>query len=145
MRKDAQGHPIIDNLAQVDEYLKPRNEAAAKEQVYELNERVTQIDHLAAATVMIEFINSIPKLDHWIKDVLIMRIGRPALNGKKMSYMAIAIELGMTVKEVKECEKAGIAIANEWLERVTIVEGASSNHKVGGINDTLNKIVAINN
>ncbi len=150
MRYDKLGHPIVDNLDQVDQYIDPRNKKAEKEKinldaVSEVNNGQLNIDHLSAANMMVEFIHSIPNMDHWIKDVMIMRIGRPALNGKKMSHMAIALELGMTVKEVKECEKAGVAIANAWLEKVTFIEGANGNPSIGGINDTLNKVQAMNN
>jgi len=142
MRKDAQGHPIVDNLDQVDAYLKPRNKAVEKEKLFEFKDNVLQIDHVSTANVLAEFINSIPNgaMDKWMKQILIMRIGRPALNGKKMSHLAIALELGMRVEEVKELEKIAIKICNDYLERVTLVEGARGNDNKSLLESTMERV-----
>lgn len=128
MRKDSAGHPIIDNIDQIDDYLAKRNAAVKKEKLYDMKNNVMHVDHLATASTMVEFINAMPDnvMDHWIKEIMIARIGRPALNGRKMTHLAIAIELGMRESQVKELEKIGVKICNEYLERVTLLEGSLS-------------------
>lgn len=140
---DAEGHPIVDDLDQVDQYLNQRKEDMESGKLFEENGGTITVDHVATANCLIKFINTIPKLDPWIKKILIMRLSRPLINGKPMSYLAIALELGMSEQDVKDLEIAGKKIANEWMARNTIEDGARSNESNSSINDILNQTANI--
>lgn len=145
LRLDKEGHPIVDNLDQVDDYLEKRNKDMNSGALVSGKSGTITVDHAAAADALIRFIDSIPNLDPWIKRVMIMRIGNPLLKGKKMTHLAIALELGMDVQEVIDMEKAGVAIANKWMETVTadeiIQRGQKDGNKTSLIKDTFNRMV----
>lgn len=147
LRKDKEGHPIVDDLDQVDEHIAQRKRDVESGALFRMDNGTIKVDHEAAADALINFISAIPNLDPWIKKVMFMRLGAPLIGGKrakKMSHLAIALQLGMKEKEVKDLEKAGKAIANEWMRRVTTEEiierGQKDGKKSSLINDTLNTI-----
>lgn len=141
MKYDKQGHVIIDNLDEVDIHIREREAALKKNKLFCFENGTIKVDHIATAHAMVAFINSIPKLDPWIKKVMIMRIGRPVLNGRPMSHMQIALELGMTTDEVLDLERAGVAIANEWMQKVTITDGINSSMSTDSlVNETMEKV-----
>lgn len=144
MKYDKDGHPIVDNLDEVDVHINQRKEGLKNNKLFCFENGSIKVDHLATAQAMVAFINSIPKLDPWIKKVMIMRIGRPALNGRVMSHMQIALELGMRIDEVKDLERAGVAIANEWMNKVTIMDGINSNMSNTLVEEAMNKVNDIN-
>ena len=145
MRRDSKGNIIIDNLDQIDDHIADRSKALKKDKLYMFKDGTLRIDHLAAASALIKFIESTPALDKHIKEIMIMRIGSPAMDGKKMSHVAIALAKGMNVDEVIFMEKVGIKVVNEYLERVTLIDGALSNTSKTRPNEILEKVSKIKN
>jgi len=143
MRYDKDGHPIIDNLDQVDSHIADRSKALKKDKLYMFKDGMLHIDHMAAADALIKFINSTPRLDKHIKEIMIMRIGSPAMDGVKMSHTAIALAKGMDEREVVFLEQVGVKIVNEYLERITLLDGALSNPSNSRPNEILDKVSKI--
>ena len=140
MRKDAEGHPIIDNLNQVDGYLAERNKRLDKDKFYQFKDGTIKVDHLAAADAIIRFINAVPNMDRHVREIMIMRIGSPAMKGVKMSHMAIALAKGMSEDEVVFLEKIGVKMTNEYMERVTLLDGMHSGSGKGVTEEILNRV-----
>lgn len=143
MRYDKEGHPIVDNLDQIDGYIRERKRNVKNDKLFTVKDGQVKVDHIATANAMIHCINAV-NMDKHIKEIMIMRIGSPAMNGVRMSHVAIALAKGMTEQEVIFMEKTGVKIMNEFLHRITLVDGARSNSSTSKPNEILEKVSKIN-
>lgn len=141
MKYDKEGHAIINNTDDFKAWLETRK----NKKLYDVdaNGRVI-VDHIAVANVLAKFIELCP-MDRWIKKVMLMRVGNPLMNNRKMTHMQIAIIIGATVDEVIELENAGKIIVGRFLQHCSAQEAVdkfNSNSKLSrNVDDIKNKLI----
>ena len=85
-----------------------------KDKVFDDND--ISIKHLETANLLIKVINVL-RLDPMVKKVISMRLIHPIKTGKELSYLNIALELGLREFQVKEMENEGIEALEHHLKR----------------------------
>lgn len=80
------------------------------------------IDHVKVANAAVKFIQVAP-IHSTIKKIMTLRISSPFKNGRHMSHMQVAIQLGLLEREVVALEQEGIYLVNEFMKRVCVTDG----------------------
>ena len=76
------------------------------------------VQHLELANMVVKVINVL-NVSPLVKKVVSKRIMSPALYGKELSHLSIALELGMREHEVRMLEKEGVEALSIHLSRVS--------------------------
>jgi adenylyl- and sulfurtransferase ThiI len=108
---------IIKSERQFDNLMKKRMEAAAAKHMNE--EAMQSVQHAEVASQLIKVVNSL-NIDPFIKKVMTLRIIGPLITGNERTHISIALELGASIVDVEQAEKAGLAIVNDILQKTSV-------------------------
>ncbi len=102
-------------------------------------EHTPTVEHLDAANQLVKIINVI-KMEPIIKKVMSMRIIRPLETGEDRSYLSIGLELGISEREIKQIEEAGVEILAGYMTKYCSSEFVEKFNREKKLREELNKI-----
>ncbi|MEA2036153.1 MAG: hypothetical protein U9O94_01490 [Nanoarchaeota archaeon] len=111
----------VNNVGDFKRIMGERLNKARKRVVNEdaLKDNTPKVQHMETANLIVKVIHAI-NMDPIIKKVMTKRIIGPIQTGGECTRLSIALELGISEKEVEQIENAGLEILDRYLQKVSV-------------------------